>query len=52
VPITVEIDPSRYRPVDVPVAVANIKKIKAIGWTPTIPLDQTLERVLNEWRSK
>jgi GDP-4-dehydro-6-deoxy-D-mannose reductase len=52
VPITVEIDPSRNRPVDVPVAVANIKKIKSIGWTPTIPLDQTLERVLNEWRRK
>ncbi len=52
VPITVEIDPARYRPVDVPIAVANIKKMKAIGWMPTIALEQTLQRVLNEWRTR
>ncbi|MEO8581234.1 MAG: GDP-mannose 4,6-dehydratase [Patescibacteria group bacterium] len=52
VPIVIETDQSRYRPVDVPVAVANTKKIKAIGWIPSIALDQTLERVLNEWREK
>lgn len=51
VPINVEIDQARYRPVDVPVAVANIKKIKAIGWTPSIPLEDTLQRVLKEWRA-
>lgn len=49
--VAIEIDQARYRPVDVPFSVANIKKIKAIGWTPTLPLDVTLERVLNEWRS-
>lgn len=52
VPITIETDVSRFRVVDVPVAVGNIQKIRAIGWTPNIPLEQTLERVLNEWRNK
>jgi GDP-4-dehydro-6-deoxy-D-mannose reductase len=52
VPVNIETDPTRFRPIDVPVAVGNIKKIKSIGWTPNIPLDQTLDRVLNEWRGK
>lgn len=52
VEIRIETDPARFRPVDVPVSVANIKKIRAIGWTPKIPLEQTLQRILDEWRGK
>lgn len=50
--IEIETDPSRVRPVDVPIAVANITKIKSIGWTPSIPLEDTLQRVMDEWRSQ
>lgn len=52
VEIRVETDPTRFRPIDVPVTVANVKKIRAIGWTPKIPLEDTLARILEEWRKK
>jgi len=32
--------------------VADITKIKALGWQPTIPLENTLERILNWWRDQ
>lgn len=51
VPITVEVDESRLRPDSAPL-VANIDKIKTLGWQPEIPIEQTLERVLEEWRRK
>ncbi len=51
-PIQVEEDPSRLRPSDVPYFVADITKIRELGWEPKIELSHTLERVLNEWRSK
>jgi GDP-4-dehydro-6-deoxy-D-mannose reductase len=51
VPIQVEQDPNRLRPSDIPYFVANISKISALGWKPSIPIEQTLERILNEWRT-
>lgn len=50
--ITIETDPDRMRPLDVPSIVADITKIKKIGWAPTIPLETTLRRVLNYWREQ
>ena len=50
VPIQVETDASRLRPADVRVMVANIDKIKTLGWQPQIPLEVSLKRVLNYWR--
>ena len=52
VEIEVETDPSRMRPSDVPVAIANPSKIKALGWKPTIELKETLQRVLDYWRKQ
>ncbi len=52
VKIEVEIDQTRMRPSDVPVAVANPKKINDLGWQPTIELKKTLERILAYWRSQ
>ena len=52
VKIEVETDPSRMRPSDVPVAVANPDKIQDLGWQPTIELKETLQRVLDYWRSQ
>ncbi len=52
-PIRVEVDPKRYRPVDIPVLVGDPGRIRqATGWQTAIPLTQTLEDVLNEWREK
>lgn len=50
--IPIETDPARFRPIDVPIAIADIRKIKSIGWIPTITLDESLKRVLEEWRGK
>lgn len=49
--ITVELDPARMRPSDVPIIEADVSKLTSqTGWTPQIPLDVTVIDVLNEWR--
>jgi GDP-4-dehydro-6-deoxy-D-mannose reductase len=51
VPIRVRIDPARYRPNDVPVLLGNPERIRLeLGWTPRIPLEQTLADLLDYWR--
>jgi GDP-4-dehydro-6-deoxy-D-mannose reductase len=52
VPIQVVVDPGRFRPVDVPVVVGSAEKLQqATGWTPEIPLERTLDDLLDWWRS-
>jgi GDP-4-dehydro-6-deoxy-D-mannose reductase len=47
----VVLDPERLRPVDVPVLLGDNSKIRRdTGWTPEIPLEQTLADVLAWWR--
>ena len=51
VSITVQVDPARYRPVDVPVIYGSAERLwRDTGWEPCIPLVQTIQDVLNEWR--
>lgn len=51
--IKVEIDQAKIRPVDVPIIEADISKInEATGWTPEIPIESTVEEVLNYWRDR
>lgn len=46
-----ELDPERLRPADVPaVRGDNTKLCAATGWSPEIPLEQTLDDVLAWWR--
>ncbi len=48
---TVEIDPERLRPADF--AVGDATRLRqASGWQPTIPMADTLERVLGYWRDQ
>lgn len=49
--IDIEIDQDRIRPLDIPVAVADNQKISSLGWKAEIPIEQTLQRILNYWRS-
>lgn len=50
--ITVEIDVARLRPSDIPIIKADIHKVHtATGWTPEIPLEQTLLETLNYWQT-
>jgi len=52
VKIQVVEDPARMRPVDNHFIVADNSKIVALGWHPAIPIDQTLTRTLNYFRSQ
>ena len=50
--ISVEQDPNRLRPSDVPIHCADISRIQRdIGWTPSIPRKDTVLATLNYWRS-
>lgn len=53
VPVDVEVDPAKLRPVDVPVLVGDRRKLTTrTGWEPTIPLEQTLLDILAEQRAR
>jgi len=48
---TVEVDPTLIRPLEVPVQYPDCSKLyTATGWRPTIPFEQTLRDVLDDWR--
>jgi GDP-4-dehydro-6-deoxy-D-mannose reductase len=43
-------DPSRFRPVDIPVLIGSPEKLKAdTGWEPAINLERTLKDLYNYW---
>lgn len=51
--IEVRVDPAKLRPVDVPIIEPDISKIKKeVGWSPVIPLEQTLKETLEHWRKE
>ena len=51
VPIDVEVDAAKLRPVDVPVLVGDHGKLTAAtGWVPEVPLEATLTALLDEQR--
>ena len=44
-------DPSRYRPNDTPVVLGNPGRAnRELGWTATIPVEQTARDLLDYWR--
>ena len=49
--IKTTIDESRIRPSDVPILIGNCDLFKSLtGWSPKIPLENTLLDLLNYWR--
>jgi GDP-4-dehydro-6-deoxy-D-mannose reductase len=53
VPIEVKIDPARYRPNDQPLLVGDPTLIRTeLGWTATIPIERTVDDLLEFWRSR
>lgn len=38
----IEVDPERFRPIDLPLLVGDGSRLRALGWAPEIPLRQTL----------
>jgi len=50
--IPVEHDPALLRPVDEPVVVGDNSRLRSLGWIPRVPLDDSLSRILDYWRSR
>lgn len=53
VKVKIQEDPERMRPSDVQLLLGdNSKFCKRTGWKPEIPIEKTLEDLLNYWREK
>jgi GDP-4-dehydro-6-deoxy-D-mannose reductase len=53
VPISVVQDPGRFRPNDIPMLVGDHAKLSAdTGWQPRIPLERTIDDLLDSWRDR
>ena len=51
VPVRIEVDPSRLRSNDPPVLVGDATRlIRATGWGPSIPFEQTIDDLIDYWR--
>jgi GDP-mannose 4,6-dehydratase len=51
--IRIEVDPDRLRPIDADLQVPNTAKFEAhTGWKPEIGYEQTLQDLLDYWRSR
>ncbi len=49
--VEVKVDPSRFRPIDVPEIVCDYSKFnKVTGWNPEISFEKTLQEILDYWR--
>ena len=52
-PIRVRVDPARFRPNDVPLVLGDPGRIRdELGWVPEIPLERTLDDLLEYWRKR
>lgn len=53
VPVTIAVDPARLRPNDTPLLLGDPTRIReTLDWTPTIPIDQTIDDLLDYWRRR
>jgi GDP-4-dehydro-6-deoxy-D-mannose reductase len=51
--IRVVTDPARYRPNDTPVVLGDAGRIQTeLGWSPGIPLEETVDDLLEYWRGR
>lgn len=49
--VAIEVDPERLRPVDVPRLEGQARRLRALGWTPSVTLDESLEALWQATRS-
>jgi len=53
VPVQLRVDPARFRPNDLPIVEGDPTRIREeLGWTPEIPLQRTLDDLLEYWRNQ
>jgi GDP-4-dehydro-6-deoxy-D-mannose reductase len=51
--VRIRVDPARFRPNDLPLVEGDPTRIRGeLGWTPQIPLQQTLDDLLEYWRAQ
>jgi nucleoside-diphosphate-sugar epimerase len=50
--VKVRTDPGRLRPSEIHELAADPRKVRALGWTPRIPLKRSLADTLDSWRTK
>jgi len=50
--IKIKNDKNKKRPLDDPIFVGDNSKIKNLGWEPKIPLEKTLEDMIDYWRKE
>lgn len=51
--VDVRVEPERFRPQDVPLLEGDPTRIREeLGWTPSIPVEDTLDAVLEYWRGE
>ena len=51
--ITVDVDPERFRPADVPLFIGDGSSARReLGWQPEIPMAETLRQTLEYWRER
>jgi GDP-4-dehydro-6-deoxy-D-mannose reductase len=51
-PVRVHTDKEIPRPLDTPRLVGDSSRLRQLGWTPEIPLEQTLADILQFWRTE
>lgn len=51
-PIRVEVDRARLRPIELPRLVGDNARLRALGWSPRMPIATTLDDVLDYWRGR
>lgn len=53
VPVRVQVDPARYRPNDTPLLLGDASRIQSrFGWTAQVPIERTLDDLLEYWRNR
>jgi GDP-4-dehydro-6-deoxy-D-mannose reductase len=51
--VDIHTDATRLRPNDMPLLLGDARRIREeLGWSPAIPIDQTLADLLNYWRAR
>lgn len=51
VPLALEPDPGLFRPTEEPEIRSDISRLRALGYSPTVPLERTIEDSLSYWRT-
>ena len=50
--VTVQVDPKRLRPVEIPSLVGDVQKLAALGWMPKRTVEQALAEILEEMEQR